>query len=45
MADGANGSLPRMGTEIISDIITKADLNTRPFTMTGDSGQIYTADR
>ncbi len=33
-----------VGTEIISDIITKADLNTRPFTMTGDSGQIYTAD-
>ena len=33
-----------VGTEIICDIITKADLNTRPFTMTGDSGQIYTAD-
>ena len=28
-----------VGTEIISDIITKADLNTRPFTMTGDSGR------
>ena len=33
-----------VGTEIISDIITKANLNTRPFTMTGDSRQIYTAD-
>ena len=33
-----------VGTEIISDIITKADLNTRPFTMIGDSGHIYTAD-
>ena len=33
-----------VGTEIISDIITKADLKTRPLTMTGDSGQIYTAD-
>ncbi|MEC8565502.1 MAG: thioredoxin-disulfide reductase, partial [Pseudomonadota bacterium] len=33
-----------VGTEIISDIITKADLNARPFTVTGDSGQIYTAD-
>ncbi|MEC7234471.1 MAG: thioredoxin-disulfide reductase, partial [Pseudomonadota bacterium] len=33
-----------VGTEIISDIITKADLNTRPFTAIGDSGQIYTAD-
>ena len=33
-----------VGTEIISDIITKADLNVRPFTMNGDSGQVYTAD-
>lgn len=33
-----------VGTEIISDIITKADLSVRPFTMTGDSGQVYTAD-
>ena len=33
-----------VGTEIISDIITKAELDSRPFTMTGDSGQIYTAD-
>ena len=29
-----------VGTEIISDIITKADLKTRHLTMTGDSGQI-----
>lgn len=33
-----------VGTEIISDIITNADLTVRPFTMTGDSGQVYTAD-
>ena len=33
-----------VGTEIISDIITKADLNVRPFNMTGDSGRVYTAD-
>ena len=43
-----------VGTEIISDIITKADLNTRPFTMTGEAlklvhgesiGTIWAADQ
>lgn len=33
-----------VGTELISDIITKADLSQRPFRCTGDSGTIYTAD-
>ncbi len=33
-----------VGTQIISDIITKADLSVRPFTCTGDSGAVYTAD-
>lgn len=33
-----------VGTEVISDIITNADLTVRPFKMTGDSGQVYTAD-
>jgi len=33
-----------MGTEIISDIITKLDLGSRPFVATGDSGTTYTAD-
>jgi thioredoxin reductase (NADPH) len=33
-----------MGTEIISDIITALDLSKRPFTATGDSGTVYTAD-
>lgn len=33
-----------VGTEIISDIVTHADLSQRPFRLTGDSGQIYTAD-
>ncbi len=33
-----------MGTEIISDIITDLDLSKRPFTATGDSGTVYTAD-
>lgn len=33
-----------MGAEIIGDIITALDLSKRPFTATGDSGTIYTAD-
>ena len=33
-----------VGTELISDIITKADLSQRPFRCTGDSGTVYTAD-
>jgi len=33
-----------MGTEMVEDHITKADLQTRPFRLTGDSGQHYTCD-
>jgi thioredoxin reductase (NADPH) len=33
-----------MGCGIIGDIITDLDTTKRPFTATGDSGQIYTAD-
>ena len=33
-----------VGTRIIQDIITSIDTNTRPFVMTGDTGEIYTAD-
>jgi len=33
-----------MGCEIIGDIISNLDLSKRPFTATGDSGTIYTAD-
>jgi thioredoxin reductase (NADPH) len=33
-----------MGCDIIGDIITDLDTAKRPFTATGDSGQIYTAD-
>ncbi|MCC5970102.1 MAG: thioredoxin-disulfide reductase [Pararhodobacter sp.] len=33
-----------MGAEIITDVITALDLSKRPFTATGDSGTIYTAD-
>ena len=33
-----------VGTEIVEDIIVKAELDKRPFQLTGDSGQIYLAD-
>ena len=33
-----------MGCEIIGDMINNLDLSKRPFTATGDSGTIYTAD-
>lgn len=33
-----------VGTQMISDIIMKADLSTRPFKLTGDTGTLYTAD-
>ena len=33
-----------MGCEIIGDMINNLDLSKRPFTTTGDSGAIYTAD-
>ena len=33
-----------VGTEMITDIIIKADLKTRPFSFKGDSGTMYTAD-
>ena len=33
-----------VGTRMISDMIVKADLESAPFTLTGDSGDIYTCD-
>jgi thioredoxin reductase (NADPH) len=33
-----------VGTEIVEDIIVKAELKERPFKLTGDSGQVYLAD-
>jgi thioredoxin reductase (NADPH) len=33
-----------VGTRIIQDIITSIDTDTKPFVMTGDTGEIYTAD-
>ncbi|AQT47724.1 thioredoxin-disulfide reductase [Bartonella choladocola] len=34
----------KMGTELVYDIITKADLSRRPFTLHGDSGTVFTCD-
>lgn len=33
-----------VGTKIISDLITDVNMDKRPFTLTGDSGTIYTCD-
>ena len=33
-----------VGTRMVSDTIVKAELGTRPFRLTGDSGDIWTAD-
>ncbi|MBI1362106.1 MAG: thioredoxin-disulfide reductase [Alphaproteobacteria bacterium] len=33
-----------VGTEMVEDHIVKADLKKRPFTLTGDTGQVYTCD-
>ncbi len=33
-----------VGTQMVEDHIIKADLKKRPFTLTGDTGQVYTCD-
>lgn len=33
-----------VGTEIVFDLIVKAELDVRPFRLTADSGQVYTCD-
>jgi thioredoxin reductase (NADPH) len=33
-----------VGTKMIDDVIVSADLKTRPFRLTGDSGTVYTCD-
>jgi thioredoxin reductase (NADPH) len=33
-----------VGAEIANDLIVEADIGTRPFRLTGDSGTVYTAD-
>jgi len=38
------GQAKAVGTEMIQDHISKVDFSKKPFTATGDSGQVYTAD-
>jgi thioredoxin reductase (NADPH) len=33
-----------VGTEMVEDVIVKAELGVRPFRLTGDGGQVYTCD-
>ncbi len=33
-----------VGTELVEDVIVKAELSQRPFRLIGDSGQVYTGD-
>ena len=44
LMDEMKGQAEAVGTEMIQDHINKVDLTKKPFTATGDSGQIYTAD-
>ena len=44
LMDEMKGQATAVGTEMIQDHINKVDLSKKPFTATGDSGQVYTAD-
>lgn len=44
LMDQMKAQAEHVGTEIIADIITHADLSARPFRLVGDSGAIHTAD-
>ena len=44
LMDEMKGQAEAVGTEMIQDHINKVDFSKNPFTATGDSGQIYTAD-
>jgi thioredoxin reductase (NADPH) len=44
LMDQMRGQALHMGTELVEDHIIKAELKTKPFRLTGDSGAIYTCD-
>jgi len=44
LMDEMKGQAKSVGTEMIQDHINKVDFSKKPFTATGDSGQVYTAD-
>ena len=44
LMDEMRGQAEHVGTEMVMDMITKVDLRTRPFRLTGDNGDTYTCD-
>nr|WP_295891117.1 thioredoxin-disulfide reductase [uncultured Devosia sp.] len=44
LMDQMKAQAEHVGTRIVSDIITHVDFDKRPFVLTSDSGDIYTAD-
>jgi thioredoxin reductase (NADPH) len=44
LMDEMRGQAEHMGTEVIEDIVTKADLSRRPFLLETDSGKTYLAE-
>jgi thioredoxin reductase (NADPH) len=44
LMDQMKAQAEHVGTKLVDDIIVDADLKTRPFRLTGDSGTLYTCD-
>lgn len=44
LMDQMKAQAEHVGTRIVNDLIVNVDLDKRPFVLTGDSGDIYTAD-
>ncbi len=44
LMDQMKAQAEHVGTQMISDTITRVDLANRPYMLTGDSGTVYTAD-
>lgn len=44
LMDQMKAQAEHVGTKIVNDLITHVDLDRRPFVLTGDSGEVYTAD-
>jgi thioredoxin reductase (NADPH) len=44
LMDQMKAQAEHVGTKIVNDLIVSVDLDRRPFVLTGDSGDIYTAD-
>ena len=44
LMDQMKAQAEHVGTRMVSDLITEVDFDQRPFRLTGDSGEVYTAD-